>query len=77
MTAILSDLTPGQSATISGFRDYGPVTQRMMSLGVLAGTEVKVIRLAPAGDPMQIELLGYSLSLRRSEAVLVNVEDIR
>ena len=77
MTAVLSDLTPGQSATISGFRDHSPVTQRMMSLGVLAGTEVRVIRLAPAGDPMQIELLGYSLSLRRSEAVLVNVKDIR
>jgi ferrous iron transport protein A len=77
MTAVLSDLTPGQSATVSGFRDHGPVTQRMMSLGVLPGTDVRVIRLAPAGDPMQIELLGYSLSLRRSEAVLVNVEDIR
>lgn len=77
MTGTLSDLTPGQSATISGFRDHGPVTQRMMSLGVLAGTDVKVIRLAPAGDPMQIELLGYSLSLRRSEAALINVEDVR
>jgi ferrous iron transport protein A len=77
MTAVLSDLTPGQSATISGFREHGPVAQRMMSFGVLPGTDVRVIRLAPAGDPMQIELLGYSLSLRRSEAVLVTVEDIR
>ncbi len=73
----LSDLAPGQSAVIAGFRDHSPLVQRMMSLGVLEGNEVKVIRLAPAGDPIQVEVLGYSLSLRRSEAALIDVENVR
>ncbi|MFN7950870.1 MAG: FeoA family protein [bacterium] len=73
----LSELSPGQSGTIAGFRDYGPLVQRMMSLGVLEGNEVKVIRLAPAGDPIQVEVLGYSLSLRRSEAALIDIENVR
>lgn len=74
---VLADLKPGQSGMISGFRDQGPLVQRMMTLGVLEGNEVKVIRLAPAGDPIQIEILGYSLSLRRSEAAVIDVENVR
>ena len=74
---VLADLKPGQSGLISGFRNDGPLVQRMMSLGVLEGNEVKVIRLAPAGDPIQIEILGYSLSLRRSEAAVIDVENVR
>lgn len=74
---VLADLKPGQSGMITGFRDQGPLVQRMMSLGVLEGNEVKVIRLAPAGDPIQIEILGYSLSLRRSEAAVIDVENVR
>ncbi len=73
----LSDLAPGQSGVVAGFRAHGPLVQRMMSLGVLEGNEVKVIRLAPAGDPIQVEVLGYSLSLRRSEAALIDVENVR
>jgi ferrous iron transport protein A len=73
----LSDLKPGQSGLIAGFRDHGPLVQRMMTLGVLEGNEVKVIRLAPAGDPIQIEILGYSLSLRRSEAAVIDIENVR
>lgn len=74
---VLADLKPGQTGLITGFRDQGPLVQRMMTLGVLEGNEVKVIRLAPAGDPIQIEILGYSLSLRRSEAAVIDVENVR
>lgn len=74
---VLADLKPGQCGMITGFRDQGPLVQRMMTLGVLEGNEVKVIRLAPAGDPIQIEILGYSLSLRRSEAAVIDVENVR
>jgi Fe2+ transport system protein FeoA len=73
----LSDLAPGQSATITGFREHGSLAQRMMTLGVIEGNDVKVVRRAPAGDPIQVEILGYSLSLRRSEAALVDVENVR
>ncbi len=73
----LSDLRPGQSATVAAFREHGPLVQRMMTLGVLEGTDVKVVRLAPAGDPIQVEVLGYALSLRKSEAALIEVENVK
>jgi Fe2+ transport system protein FeoA len=48
--------------------------QRLLEMGVLPGTEVTVVRFAPLGDPIEVKVLGYSLSLRRSEAALVQVE---
>lgn len=48
--------------------------QRLLELGLLPGVEVAVVRAAPLGDPLEIRLLGYNLSVRRSEAAHVNVE---
>lgn len=48
--------------------------QRILEMGILPGTEVKLIRVAPLGDPMEFSVLGYNLSLRRSEAECVIVE---
>ena len=79
MTATtLSALRPGQSATVRSVSgsDTG-IVQRILAMGVLEGSEVRVIRFAPAGDPMEIEVMGYPLSLRKSEAALVEVENIR
>jgi ferrous iron transport protein A len=50
------------------------VGQRILQLGLLEGTEVEVIRRAPAGDPLEVRLMGYSLSLRADEARSVVVE---
>jgi ferrous iron transport protein A len=46
----------------------------MMDMGLLKGTEIKVVRLAPLGDPIEFEVKGYNLSLRKKEARLVEVE---
>ena len=70
----LAGLAPGQRALVRGFADQGPLAQRLMQLGILAGVEITAVRRAPAGDPIEFEVLGYALSLRRSEAELVLIE---
>jgi len=52
----------------------GPLAQRIMSLGLLEGSEVQVVRRAPAGDPIEIRVMDYALSLRRDEASTIRVE---
>ncbi|RPJ48767.1 MAG: ferrous iron transport protein A [Candidatus Latescibacterota bacterium] len=69
----LSDLGPGAIGTIVRLYGDGPLVQRLMELGAVAGTEVRVVRFAPLGDPMEIELHNYRLSIRRSEASAVEV----
>lgn len=70
----LSELKPGQLASISGFSHHGVMTQRMMQLGLLEGSEVAMIRKAPAGGLIEIKVMNYALSLRREEASLVQVQ---
>lgn len=77
MSQTLAELKPGQRGVIAGFSESGPQIQRMMQLGLLEGSDVEVIRRAPAGDPIEIRVLGYSLSLRRSEARAILLSDSR
>lgn len=71
----LYDLIPGQRATISSVAgDRGPLAQRLMALGLLEGTEVALLRKALGGDPVEIEVMGYALSLRRDEALRIQVK---
>ncbi|MEM7017372.1 MAG: FeoA family protein, partial [Pseudomonadota bacterium] len=74
----LAELKPGQKATVVGFEQSdGPSMHRIMQLGLLENTEVELIRKAPTGDPVEIRLLGYSLSLRKSEAQMVLIEGVK
>jgi ferrous iron transport protein A len=70
----LSDLAVGASATIREFPKSGAAFVRLREMGMLAGTRVTLIRTAPLGDPLEIKLRGYNLSLRKSEAEHVLVE---
>ncbi len=74
MTQSLASLEAGQSGIVSGFTQDDGATQRLMQLGVIEGETVNVVRRAPAGDPIEIRILGYSLSLRNAEAATVLVE---
>ena len=66
--------TPLQKCVrITGIRHSGPLSHRLMEMGLVEGTEVLVIRRAPLGDPLQVRLGDYELSLRSSEADLVQV----
>ncbi|HCU88950.1 MAG TPA: ferrous iron transport protein A [Gammaproteobacteria bacterium] len=73
MTQPLATLTAGQTATIRGFSQDNSVTQRLLQLGIIEGERVDVVRRAPAGDPIEIRILGYSLSLRNTEAEIILV----
>lgn len=72
----LADLAPGERGTIAGFRESGPAVHRLMQLGVIEGQPFTVVRTAPMGDPIEIEILGYALSLRRTEARVVLVAGV-
>ncbi len=70
----LSDLPVGASATVREFPKSGSAFIRLREMGLVAGTRVTLLRTAPLGDPMEIKVRGYNLSLRKSEAQHVLVE---
>jgi Fe2+ transport system protein FeoA len=70
----LASLSVGQKATILDFQGEHALVQRLLELGLTDGEVVEVLRFAPLGDPMEIRVRGYHLSLRKSEAVAVLVE---
>ena len=72
--ATLSSLAVGQKATVVAIRCERSTKRRLMELGVLPGTEVEVIRVAPLGDPIELRLRNYSLCVRRAEASCIDVE---
>lgn len=69
----LDDLKPGQKGTISSISGEGPLVQRLMALGLLEGSEIEMLRKALGGDPVEIEVMGYALSLRRDEARRIEI----
>lgn len=75
MSAItLDQLKPGERARIVRVGGGGPVNRRIVDMGVVKGTPVEVIKVAPLGDPIEVKLKGYNLSLRRDEAAAITVK---
>ena len=71
----LEDLTPGQSGTILSIANKsGTVKRRLVDMGLTPGTEVRVTKIAPLGDPIEVSLRGYELSLRKEDARNIQVE---
>lgn len=73
-TLKLSQLPVGARATVREFLGQGPTFLRLREMGVLPGTVLTLVRTAPLGDPLEIQVRGYSLTLRKSEAEQVVVE---
>lgn len=71
--ATLDQLQAGQRARVQAVRGNDGIVQRLLEMGLLEGEEVEVMRFALLGDPMEIRLRDYCLSLRRSEAARVEV----
>ena len=69
----LADLAPGEAARVDSVREDSPLGRRLLDLGFVPGTEVRVVRRAPLGDPVEFELRGYRLCLRRTEALAIQV----
>jgi ferrous iron transport protein A len=72
----LDQLTVGQRARIESLIGADGLAQRMSEMGLLEGEEVEVVGIAPLGDPMEIRLQDYRLSLRRLEAARVSVSPL-
>lgn len=69
----LDQLKTSAPARIVAIHGDGPLVQRLMALGLLEGSDIQVTRRAIGGDPIEVLVMGYALSLRRDEAKLVEV----
>ncbi len=71
----MKDIKPGQSFKVLGFQDGETAyRQKLLAMGITRGIIVKVTKVAPMGDPIQILLRGYTLSIRRDEASILKIE---
>ena len=70
--ATLDTLAPGATATVTGYE--GDLPARLLEMGLVPGTALEVVRLAPLGDPMELKVRGFLLSVRKDEAAHVVVE---
>lgn len=73
MKPSLADLPLGQHARILSIDCGRALSRRLMEMGLLPGTRVRVVRVAPLGDPIELRVRNYSLSLRREEAKRIEV----
>jgi len=72
---MLADCNPGQRATIRCHHSKGAIRQRLLDLGFVPGTAIDMVRSAPLGDPVQCKVSGYNVTLRKSEAKMIELED--
>jgi ferrous iron transport protein A len=70
----LAKLAPGARATIVAIGSIGPMRRRLMDMGLLPGEPIEVQKVAPLGDPIEVRIKSYSLSLRKKEAEGIEVE---
>jgi len=72
----LNDLHTGQGGTITKVAGTGSIRRRLLDLGIHSGEVIRVVKSAPLKDPLEISINNSHLTLRRSEAILINVEPI-
>lgn len=73
---MLGDVKVGKRVRVRCHHAQGAVRQRLLDLGFVPESEIDVVRMAPLGDPMQCKVANYNVTLRKSEAALIEVEDI-
>ncbi|OQW90709.1 MAG: ferrous iron transport protein A [Beggiatoa sp. IS2] len=77
MALNFSDMAVGETGKIIGFKKGSKAyRQKLLAMGLTPGTEFKITRYAPMGDPVEIKIRGFSLSLRKEEADLLILEKI-
>ena len=69
----LAELAVGQSARVAKVEGVDEISIRLMEMGLVPGTDLRVLGVAPLGDPLEIEIRGYRLSVRKSEAARVQL----
>ncbi len=69
----LREVAPGNKVKVNKLTGTGPVKRRIMDMGITKGVEVFVRKVAPLGDPVEITVRGYELSLRKADAEMIEV----
>ncbi len=70
----LRDVQVGSTCVVRRLHGEGPVKRRIMDMGITKGVEIYVRKVAPLGDPMELNIRGYELSIRKADAEMVEVE---
>ena len=70
----LRDVKIGESVKVKALKGEGPVKRRIMDMGITKGVEINLRKAAPLGDPIEVNVRGYELTLRKSEAEKIEVE---
>ena len=72
----LADVAVGERCRVRRLQGQGALKRRIMDMGLTKGVEVAVVKVAPLGDPIELKVRGYELSIRKDEAASVLVEDL-
>jgi len=70
----LKDVKVGSTVTVKKIAGEGPVKRRIMDMGITIGVQVYVRKVAPLGDPVEVTVRGYELSIRKADAEIIEVE---
>ena len=70
----LKEVKIGESVKVKALKGEGPVKRRIMDMGITKGVEIFVRKVAPLGDPIEVNVRGYELTIRKSEAEIIDVE---
>ena len=69
----LRDVSVGQTVKVTRLNGDGPVKRRIMDMGITKGVEIYIRKVAPLGDPVEVTVRGYELSLRKADAEMIEV----
>ena len=69
----LKEVSVGQTVKVAKLNGEGPVKRRIMDMGITKGVEVDVRKVAPLGDPIEVTVRGYELSIRKADAAMIEV----
>lgn len=70
----LKDAKVGDKVTVAKLHGDGPVKRRIMDMGITKGVEIHIRKVAPLGDPLELNLRGYELSIRKADAEMIEIQ---
>lgn len=76
MDKTLKDLNIGDIAKVINLGKKGPSRRRLMDMGITPGVEIEIVKVAPLGDPIEVNIRGYELTLRKEEAQQIKVTQV-
>ena len=71
----LKDAVVGENVKVKRLNGEGPVKRRIMDMGITKGVDIHIRKVAPLGDPMELNVRGYELSVRKADAEMIEIEE--